>query len=193
MAYLYFWTQKHFLQDNVVPLEPGDLTFSQDSAEMGRIRDARLWVFTKDRKNVYVLAASVKVSHTVEQEVPSGRYRIVAVPNTSCRYRLLNPTKEVESAIRSLSIAEGWGQESLGTSFADTARSKRSRRATMRFLSGLPNSFSRPHSDTSGRCRKMRGAGKNKERHLYQKSLITPEKGNAEDDKEGFCVHCSRP
>jgi hypothetical protein len=115
MAFLYYWTQERFLADNLEPLEPGDLAFSQDSAVMARIRDARLWVFTKDRRKVHVLAASVMVSHTVEQNVPGGGYRIVAVPDTSCRYRLLNPTKEVESAIRSLSIAKDWDRDSLGT------------------------------------------------------------------------------
>ena len=112
MPFLYYWTRDRFLADNQTPLGSEELAFAQNSPVMRDIRDTRLWVFTLTRDDVFVLAASVMVSQTVEQQEPSGQYRIVAVPGTSRRFRLINPTVDLEPVLRSLSIAADWHRPS---------------------------------------------------------------------------------
>ena len=108
MPFLYYWTRDRFLADNQTPLGSEELAFAQNSPVMKDIRDSRLWVFTRTRDDVMVLAASVMVSQTVEQQEPSGQYRIVAVPGTSRRFRLINPTVDLTPVLCSLSIATDW-------------------------------------------------------------------------------------
>ena len=105
MPLLYHWQQDQFLRDNSGPMVGDDLALSQNSPVLQGAMDERMWVFTHDCEGRYVLAASVHIESVQESGSAFGSYTVVPRPGSTVRYRMVNPSVDVEPTIRSLSIA----------------------------------------------------------------------------------------
>ncbi|MCE9601422.1 MAG: hypothetical protein K8S21_04295 [Gemmatimonadetes bacterium] len=137
MPILYYWKREQFTSDNAEPPRDADLVLSQDSARLVHADGQRMWIVSCDFNGKYVLVAQLTIDRSEERGNPLGRYTVIPRAGSTRRYRLVNPTPDVESVIRQLSFQPT--AKTLGHVFEGEAAVRELNRADDQLLDAFAN------------------------------------------------------
>lgn len=119
MPLLYYWKREQFLADNQTPLTDAPLNLSQDAPALADAAGHRMWVFTRDCDDVYILVASLFVERVERSGSAMGAFTAFDRVGSTVKYRLLNPVVDVEPTIRKLGLSVA--APVLGSNFQGTS------------------------------------------------------------------------